>query len=76
MEENVVRSHMTTSRPILVEQQHDGNLSTDENRVLQEGLFCLVFLLYPSSLQSLRSKKLKDGKEDSVVRPMTTQSLV
>ena len=43
LEENVVRSHMTTSRPILVEQQHDGNLSTDENRVLQEGLFCLVF---------------------------------
>ena len=41
MEDNVVRPYMTTSRPILVKQQHDGNLSTDEYRVLQEGLFCL-----------------------------------
>ena len=41
LEENVVQPHMTTSRPTLVKQQHDRNLSTDENRVLQEGLFCL-----------------------------------
>ena len=41
LDENVVRPHMTTSRPTLVKQQHDGKLSTDEIRVLQEGLFCL-----------------------------------
>ena len=43
LEDNVVRPHITTSRPILVKQQHDGNSFADENRVLQEGLFCLDF---------------------------------
>ena len=50
----------------------DENLPIDENGVLQEGLFCLDFYYVLVPYSHLRSSKMKDSKNDSVVRPMTT----